>query len=610
MTNRFTQSLSYILIALAFLSLVTLNNQLFSSARIDLTENKVYSLSDGSKNIVDDIEEQVNLYFFFSDKISEGLTGIRNYANRVKSLLQEYELNSQGKIKLHIIDPEPFSEAEDLAAEFGLTAAPIGTVGDNLYFGLGGRNALDDEENISFFDPQQEAFLEYEISKLIYKLANPEKVKVAIISGLPIEGGQNPMTGQGSPALTFYTQLQQLYDVELIAAGSDAVPEDTTVLMVIHPQNLSDNLLYEIDQYVMDGGKLITFVDPHAESNPSGMGMANSSDLAMLFDQWGIIYDSSQVVLDAATGLEIRTPTGAITRHPGYMGVGSELIDSDDIITAGLEIINGASFGSIAVDDEKDLVITPLLKASEYSKKTDAFSYAMTRDPSQLMKDFAAVDEEFVLAGRITGKLSSAFEGNLPEGVNEETHLNEIDDAQLLIVADTDLLTDRFWVQTANFFGQSIATPFANNGDFVTNAVENLAGSKDLISVRSRGTSTRPFTVVQDLTVVAEQRFREKEQQLQAQLAETERKLSELQSQPMDGNALVLTPEQESAIEEFMQQKLQIRKELRDVRHQLDKDIEALGSWLKFINIGLMPALMAILLIFIGRALRKTQLSV
>lgn len=606
---KLSQSLTYPLLAVVFFALVLLSNQLFRSTRIDLTENQVYSLSDGSKEILQQIDEPVNLYFFFSDKASEGLTTIRNYADRVESLLREYESASGGNIKLHLIDPEPFSEAEDLANDYGLTGASTGMGSDAIYLGLAGTNALDDEKIIPFFDPQKEQFLEYDLSQLIYELSDPEPVKVGLLTGLSMTGGQNPMTGQFDPPWTIYEQVNQLYDVQNIDATASNLPEDLDVLVLIHPKNLSEALLYAIDQHALKGGKVLAFVDPHHESDPmaamSGMASANTSELARLTNSWGVEVQTGSVLLDAALGLEIRTQTGGVTKHLGFVGLQKGLFDAEDVTTANLDSVNGASFGVIDVKDDATSTITPLMMSSEYASTGGNMVYAMMRDPEQLFDQYDDSNlSSRVLAVRISGAANSAFDGK-PENIDVDVeHVAQTTELNVILVADTDLLSDRFWVSKQNFFGQTIATPFADNGAFVTNAIENLGGNNALISIRSRGTFARPFEKVEELTVLAEAKFREQEAALEEELADTERQLSELQTGGAEGSLMVLNEEQQKAIDSFMDKKIEIRKKLRDVRHQLDKDIESLGAQLKFINIIIAPILLVLSIFAIRRSLR------
>jgi ABC-type uncharacterized transport system involved in gliding motility auxiliary subunit len=607
MQHKLTTSLSLVLTAVVFFALVLLNNQVLAPLRLDLTENQVYSLSKGSEQVLAAIDEPINVYFFYSDKASKNMTSLRNYANRVESLLLEYEKLAKGKLKLQIIDPQPFSEQEDQANQFGLTGATIGAAGESIYLGLAATNAIGEEKIIAFFDPKQESFLEYEISKLIHQLSDSSQVKVTLISDLNLLGGQNPMTGQMDPPWTFYSQLQQLYQVEQVGSNIASLPSETDLLVLVHPKNLSDPLLFAIDQYALKGGKVLAFIDPHNESDQmammaGGMG-ANGSNLDKLINKWGVQFDSQHVLLDAMAGLDIRTQTGGVTRHFGFVGLGPEQLDRKDITTANLEIINGASFGTFTHAADATTQWLPIMSSTANSDLMDVNTYAATRDPAELARQYSNKNQVYTLAARITGQANSAFDA-VPEGLAVTDVVSSTDKLNVIVVGDTDLLADRFWVQQANFFGQTVFTPFANNGDFVTNAVENLSGSDALISIRSRGTFARPFAKVDELTVSAEQKFREQEQLLQQQLDETEQQLLQLQNQQGEGSGLVLSGEQQQAVEAFLQKKVQIRKALREVRHQLDKDIEALGNWLKFINIAIAPIVLVLLLWLLGSLLR------
>ena len=604
-----SNSIALVAIALLFVGSVLLNNVLFDRARVDLTENNIYSISDGTKTLLTQLDEPINLYFFFSNKNSEGITSIRNYAARVQSLLEEYELYAEGKIKLHVVDPEPFSDAEDRADEFGLTAANINAAGDSLYFGLGGSNALDERQTIAFFDPNKESFLEYDISKLVYQLTNPDPIKVTLISGVNIKGGQNPMTGQMSEPWAIVQQLEQLYKVEQLEPSANAIPADTSVLMLVHPKGFSDALLYSIDQYALKGGKVVVYADPHAESDQMAMMQQqgpNASEFDKLFAAWGVEMDG-KVTLDAAKGLEIRMPSGGVGRHLGFIGLTTEDINDEDVVFADLQSINGASFGALKQAEGATTTFAAMMRSSTYSTQIESFMYSLqSRNPESMLKNFTPSNQMLDLAARISGKAKSAFD-TPPEGSDGAEQIKE-GDIQVIVVADSDLLSDQFWVNKQNFFGQTILSPFANNGDLVTNIIENLGGSSTLISVRGRGQYARPFDVVGELTVKAEAKFREKEQTLQNQLQQAETQLSELQGQSGADGALVLSAEQEKLVQQFIQQKIAIRKELREVRHQLDKEIEQLGSWLKFIIIALCPLLLTLGLAFLARRHRRKVL--
>ena len=613
MQHKLTSSVNLFLLVVVFFALVFVNNQLLSSARLDLTENQVYSLSDGSKQVLQEIDEPINLYFFFSNKASKNMTSLRNYANRVESLLTEYETFANGKLKLQVVDPQAFSEQEDQADQFGLTAANIGVAGEAIYMGLGATNALDEQKTIAFFDPQKEGFLEYEISKLIYQLSEPEQVNITLITDLAIKGGQNPITGLVDPPWTFFTQLEQLYKVEQVASEITTLPNDTDVLLLLHPKEYSDALLFAIDQYALNGGKILAFLDVHNESDQMAMmhgltASGNSSNLPRLLSAWGVQFNSDNVLLDAMAGLDIRTQSGGVIRHFGFVGFTTDQLDRKDVLTSNLEVINGASFGVFTQNEDAKTTWLPLVQSTQNSDLMDVGTYAMTQAPEELAKAYQTDNQAYVLAGRLSGPVNSAFE-QAPEGVELNKITTSTDNLNVVLVGDTDMLADRFWVQQSNFFGQTISTPFANNGDFITNAIENLGGSDALISIRSRGIFSRSFSKVDELTVIAEQKFRDQEQILQQQLEETEQQLLQLQNQQVEGGALVISPEQQLAIDAFMQKKITIRKSLRDVRHQLDKDIESLGNWLKLVNIALAPLILILLLVLL-RAIFRTKPSV
>lgn len=603
MQKTFSNIIFFVALIAVFLVAILLNNLLFKGVSVDLTENKVYSLSSGTKDILSELEEPVNLYFFFSDDASKGMTAIRNYAVQVETLLKKYEQLAGGKINLEIVDPAPFSEDEDRAATFGLTAATVGSAGESIYFGLAGTNALDDAMIIGFFDPSKESFLEYDISKLVHQLSSPELAKVAIVSSLALEGGQNPMTGQQDPPNVIFTQLSQLFDVALVSEVEDTLPEDSQVLILWHPQNVSDALLYNIDQYLLKGGKAIAFIDPHFESDqmsPMGAVGANSS-LTSVLGKYGISVKDDELILDAQLGLEIRGQQNNVVRHVGYLGLGNTQINSDDITTADLDTLNGASFGAVTINAENTLSLMPLISSSENTFTINTNDYATQRSPDALLDLASPFGQQAVLAARVTGNVTSAYTDDVE--AQKDGFIGESEDFNIAVIADADLLADRFWVQQSSFFGQTVYSPFANNGDFVTNLVENFAGSEGLIGIRSRGTFARPFEKVQALAVVAEEKFRQQEQLLQAQLEQTEAQLAELQTQQSD--SLTVSPEQQAAIDEFVAQRINIRKSLREVQFQLDKDIDSLGNKLAVINIAVAPLILVLLLFLSARLMRK-----
>ncbi|MDA0273685.1 MAG: Gldg family protein, partial [Proteobacteria bacterium] len=547
MDRRIFSGAGLLLLAVAFLVFALFNNAVFRSLNLDLTEHKLYTLSDGSKEIIASVDEPINLYFFFSDKASSDLTALRSYATRVRELLEQYERLSNGKIKLSIIDPEPFSEQEDQAAEFGLQAVPVSNTNE-LYFGLAGTNAIDGQEVIRFFQPDKEEFLEYEISRIVQALASPEKPVMGLMSSLKMQGDINMQTFQPTPAWVVIDQLGALFDIKSIDLKATEIPADVKVLMIVHPKSLSDETLFAIDQFALAGGRVLAFVDPLAEMDqpdqanpmmPSVGGQA--SDMGKLFSAWGITLRSGKVLGDAQIALEVGGgANGQPVRHLAILGLMPENLSRQDVVTAPLESINVATAGILDVRDDATTAIVPLIQSSEYAMPIDASAIMMMSNPQELQQGFKPTGERMMVAARISGHAMSAF----PEGLGDAETITDTNDLNVIVVADTDLLSDRLWVQVQNFFGQRIASPWANNGDFVVNSVDNLAGSSALISVRSRGRFTRPFNVVQDLRREAESRYLDSANDLQAQLSETELKLTQLQSERKENSLLSLSPEQ------------------------------------------------------------------
>ncbi|UAW97695.1 Gldg family protein [Halopseudomonas nanhaiensis] len=603
-----------LVLLLAFVAFNMASSVLLPGARLDLTEQNLYTISDGTEQILEDLEEPIDLYFFFSDEASKDMVVLRNYARRVEEMLREYERVADGSIRLHIIDPQPFSEAEDRAAEFGLQAIPLSETGEQLYFGLAGTNELAQREVIPFFALEQEGLLEYELSRLVNSLAQAEKPAIGLITGLPIAGGSmNPMQSQGGAPWVAYEQIEQLFTIRDLDADLDEVPADIDVLLLVHPKSLSEAALFAIDQFVLRGGKLLAFIDPLAEADQSQEAMiavmadGKASDLGPLLKAWGLDYNPEQVVLDARLGMSVSRGQGQLpARHIGWLELEPQQLDREDTVTAPLQLITVATGGALVPIDGAKTRITPLLSSTSNSALVPSSRFAQLQDPETLLDGFEADDKQYLFGARVQGPASTAY----PEGLEgRQPDIASSDNINVVVVADTDMLTDRMWVQVQDLFGQRIPQPWADNGGLLVNALDNLSGSEALISVRSRGDFSRPFTVVEDLQRRAERRFRASEQRLQQQLAETERQLAELQQQQDPSQLAEMSVEQEQAIQRFLDEKLAIRKQLRDVRFQLNADIEQLGTRLKVINIALVPALLTLGVLLwwgVGRLRRRS----
>ena len=603
-----------VLLAVLFLSLTMLSGTLLTGARVDLTENRLYTLSAGTVNLLRGIEEPIRFEFYFSEDASRELPQVRNFARRVHELLDEMARRSNGALEVRRVDPRPFSEEEDQAARFGLESVPVGRTGDSLYLGIVGTNRLDGVEVLPFISPAREAFLEYELARMIYALSRPEQPRVGLLTGLPMDGGFDMQTGQRLEPWAIYEQIDQMFDIERISPSATELPEGIDALVVVHPRELDQALLSAIDQFVLGGGRLLAFVDPLAEADPGPdpsdpMGALTAerfSTLEPLFSTWGLVFEPDRFVADLGQALQVSMQQGRTTvRHPAIIGVTQARMNPDDVTTGELDTVNLASAGALSLGEDSRLALEPLLQASTQSGMLDAERLRFLGDPSELSAEMAVTGDSYILAARLSGPAETAFPG---QGGADSGDIN------VIVVADTDLLSDRFWVQRQRFFGTVLLDPFASNGDFVINAIDNLLGNADLISVRSRGVSSRPFELVDALRREAEQRLRATEQRLEAELAETERRLNELQQARGDADLTVLSAEQEAEIDRFMEQRIDIRRQLRQVRRDLDRDIEALGTRVKVVNIALMPMLVTAFALWLvwrrRQRMRKTRENV
>ncbi|MDE0302075.1 MAG: Gldg family protein [Gammaproteobacteria bacterium] len=590
------------LLAVLFVSSIMLSNLALDNMRLDLTEQKLYTMSEGTLKVIDSIQQPINLYLFFSDRVSAENAPLRNYARRVRELLEEYMYYSDGRLILHVIDPAPYSEEEDRATEFNLQSLPM-PGGDKLYFGLVGTNVVDDVEIIEFFQPDREAFLEYDISQLIYALTNPAKPVVGVLTGLQVFGGFDLASQRSTPQWAILDHIERLFEARQIDVEAGVIDPDIRILMLIHPKDLSEKMLYVVDQFLMRGGRLMLFADPYADkdpmfqdaSNPPDSGGIQASDIDRLLDAWGLEINMDAIVADRALALPVQSPNvQRPVRHVSFIGLDEEGINKDNLISAQLSRVTFAFAGQIKKTDVFQGEFEPLLYTSEDSGEIPKPRYRHLPDPTALLEWFEPGDTPLTLAAWVRLRPGSMFPGGPPEDavLPADGHLAEAREVvDAIVVADADMLSDTLWARVQNFFGQRIVQAWASNGDFIVNALESLAGSGDLIGLRGRSEFARPFHVVEQLRRQAEQRFHAKEEELQQRLQEAEESISRIQQLRQEGEQSLLTEQQRAEIEAFQQERLRVRRELRSVRHELDRDIEHLGFVLRLINIWLVPVL-------------------
>ncbi len=606
-------------IALAlFLGINIISNQALTSLRLDVTENNLYTLSEGTRNILDQIDEPITVRLYYSAKQFSGVPQLLNYGKRVRDMLEEYVASSHGRIRLLVIDPESFSEAEDEAVAFGVRQMALSAAGDVGYLGVVGTNTTDDQQVLPLLSPEREDALEYELTKMIYQLADPKKRVIGVISTLPVFAPPpDPTTGQPTGAdWTSFVLLKELNELRELPLDVDAIEADIDTLIVVHPKDLSRKTLYAIDQFVLSGGKAIVFVDPMAEQDATapdperpGVVPELGSDLEPLFEKWGIKLVEGKVVGDPSSAVRVsfRTQRGPQeVEYLPWLQLQGDTLNRDDFITNELNVINVGTAGALESIDGSALQHLPLITAAPSSGLLDRDAIIFVRDPAGLLESFVPDAASHVIGMRVSGPAETAFPEGRPlddtekRGPGDDSFRAASDGPiNVIVVADTDLLADRFWVRFSSFAGMRIPEPFGNNADFLVNAVDNLGGNDDLISLRSRGKYTRPFEVVQRIQREAEAQFRDREQALQQKLTEAEQKLAELQNQQSESDML-LTPEQREEIERFRAEQVKTRKELRSVQHELQRNIESLGTTLKFVNTALVPILIVVLALLIS----------
>jgi ABC-type uncharacterized transport system involved in gliding motility auxiliary subunit len=602
------------------------------SARLDLTEGRLYTLSPGTRQVLAGLRDPITLRLFYSRRLGAEVPAYGAYAERVRALLREYVAASGGKLRLELFDPEPFSEVEDRAIALGIQGVPLNESGEQVYFGLAAANLADEERVIPFFQAERERFLEADLTRVIFELSNPEKPALGVMTALPLNGDPRAMMLRQprlAEPMVVMRQLREAFAVEEVPTDAQVIPAHLRIMLVAHPQGLSEATQYALDQFVMRGGRLILLIDPHSEMQAArapalpGAPRETSSSLDRLLHAWGLEAPKDRVVLDLRGAWRVRAAPGDRVQAVDYIAwfnLQGDSLNRDEVATAPLDQVTVASAGALRPRPGAGVEFIPLLTSSRQSMLTDAAEVRGQPQAARLLAAFRADGERHVIAARIRGHLVSAFPDGPPappEGAERPAdlpaHLPRSEGpANLVVIHDSDILEDRFWVRVQEFFGQAIPTPFSGNGSFIVNLADTLAGSDAMISLRSRGESQRPFEVVEAIRREADARFRQSEQQLTERLQATERRLRELRQGAGGGgerNATqtVITPEQRAEIDRAREEIAATRRELRAVQLEMRRDIEALEGWLRAVNIGLVPLLVAAAAVGMGlwRARRR-----
>ncbi len=647
------KTLAWGALALAALLLLAMNlifSAVAKNAKADLTAERLYTIADGTKNVLQRIEEPISVRLYYTRKLGEVAPLFAKHFERVKALLEQYRDLSGGKVQLTVLEPEPFSDAEDRAVASGLRGIRLNQDGETGYFGLVATNTTDNDAAIEFFAPDRERFLEYDLTKLINGLANPKKRVVGLMASIPVDGGpMNPMQPmrQPAPPWTVMEQIREFFEVRQLEQTITEIPGDIDVLMLAQPTNLSRDAVYAIDQYVLRGGRVLAFIDPVSESTPptAQMGMPMppmppAGDILDLLKAWGVSIDTEKLAGDPSMARRVQFGGGpggrpVVTDYLAWLQVDTQHINQADPLAAGIERLNLASVGFITKVDGTTTNVQPIMQTSAGAGVMDAMSLRVMPDPLALARDFKSGGKPLMLAARITGEAKTAYPDGRPKPAEEakgEEKPGEKPAAEaakdkpaeapkgeavvphfasgpvnVILIADSDLLADQFWVSIQELLGQRMAMPQAHNAAFVINALENLSGGEALATLRGRGVNDRPFERVADIRRDAERRYREKEQALNAKLKDLQGKLQQMETKSGEGGQILLSDKDRQTIEGFRGEMLEVRRELRGVQADLRRDIDRLDGWLKFFNIAAIPLLIGLGGIAVGLSRRRRQ---
>jgi len=629
-------------IALLFVGLV-LVNYLASSlpARLDATAESIYSLSPGTKTMLGKVEEPVVLDLYFSKDANGVPIAYKNYAARVQEMLRQYVRAAHGKLTLNVVNPRPDTPEEEKATAAGLSPQISQQGGEQFFFGLVVIQA-DQQKTIPAFTPQREQFLEYDLSKLVYSVQQLTKPKLGLLTSLPLQGSSPQemqmmmmMRQQPKPGQFVVEEWQNSFEIVTVLPDVTELPAGLDALAVIHPENVSPKLQFAIDQFLLGGKPVLLAVDPasqyfkHQPGGQQGMfggPQANiSSDLPLLLNAYGIAYDPQKVVGDLENATQVQTSPGNVSRYPIWLSLRKDNFNAKSLPTAQLNSAMFIESGSLAQKAGSTLTFTPLIETSAQAGEISSMFLQFTQ-PDDIAKQIIPSGKK-TIAALVTGKFKSAFPDGAPKDEEKKDdaaksadkkvekaanpspntpHLTESKSTStLFVIADTDWLFDDYSVRKFNFFGQSAAEPFNDNLAFAANAVEFLDGSQDLITIRGKGSSLRPFIVVRQMEAQAQKKYQEKLTELDARLAEVQKKLSAIQGKKTEGNRLVATPEMTKAIEEFQKQQAELRGERREIRRALREDIDALENRLLVINLLASPLLVGAFGVWFYRSRRQ-----
>jgi len=583
--------------------------------RLDLTQEKAYTLSAGTRAILKKLDTPVTIRFYCtqSESATPETVYLKGYARKVEDLLTEYKQVAGGKVRIEKYDPQPDSDAEDSARLDGIEPQPLPGA-DRFYLGLAVKCA-DLIQSIPFLAPNRERLLEYDLDRAIVRTESADKPTIGLMSPLPVFGmPSNPMMQQmgqqGSQPWAIVTELKNDFDVKRVGMDVDKIEDDIKLLLVIAPKDISDKAQYAIDQFIMRGGKLVAFLDAQCltDNRQPNQMMPNmgggGSSLDKLIKAWGIQFDSTKVVADLKFKMQLRGRSGEPQEAPAWLALSADGIDKDDVATSQIDNIWLPLCGAFTGTPVAGLKETVLLRSSKDSQLVDGMLANLSGE--NIMKEFKPSGVNYNLAVRLTGKFKTAFPDGTPQDKKDESDkkdekkpedkkpgdsLKETKgDNTVVLFGDADLLYDPFTMRRIDSPFGAVQMAMNANLNLAQNLIEQMTGDSNLIAVRSRATLNRPFTRVKELEAAANVKFQSEIKRLEDSAGEAQRKINELQAQKKDKDQrFILSPEQRSELEKLRKEEAETRKRLKQVQKDLRKEVVSLQTRLKWINILAVP---------------------
>ena len=592
--------ISVVSTVILFLSFNYIVQKINFNLGIDFTSNKTFTLSNGTKRVIDEIDEPIKINFVYSRNLSKNIPIIQNYANQVQGLLNRYSDLASGKIELSFIEPEPYSDDEDYVNRYGIQGFPIDQEGSKIYFGMIASNTTDDIEVVSFFDPSKAATLEKQLTDIVYKLNRSKKPMIGFLSWVDTAPPMMPNNQLGQGEYTILEELSYFYDFEFLDTDVESF-EDIDLLFVYHPSDITDKTEYAIEQFILEGGETVIFLDPFFEKNDHSN---KTSDLTNILKTLNINYNSN-VILDGAQATRLQTQQNISDNTSlqtilklNWPEVRGQFINQSEEIGNGLSLIRLVSAGGLApLNEESEISYIPLISSSEV---TMDLPMREVHDPIKLINNFKPTGITYDFGVKLSGKTSSSF--NEFEFIREDHIDSSVKDINVVLFSDADFIRNAFWARIQKFLDTNVIEATSDNGTLVTNVLDSMTGYDEFIDLRNKEAPFRPFVVVQKLQAEAEQKYLGQEQELQAQLDETLVKIQNL-SGGRDAESVNLTDKQLMELADFQLEVEKKRQQLREVRRNLSKNIDRLANQINILNTFLIPILLILLMFIIPRQL-------